>query len=484
MRNLLLLIITLWFVINHAAYSSPTGNNDIHILRKSISLGDVKMDVTTNHAKAREHFLLGTAFLHAFMYDLAIQQFQAAQKLDPGFAMSYWGEAMSYKHPIWNFEDTAAARNVLSRFNQYRDNRQLTDKEIRYMNAVKTLFAGKSMHDRDLAYISDLKQMYSQYPDDPDIGSFYSLSLLGYASDFPENADSRRNLKLGLQVISDLFRRFPNHPGAVHYYLHYHDVNDKKLAEKALPAADIALTVMRSSSHVTHMASHIYRRLELWDKYIKANQASVNAADTLCKKLGDYPLYACNAENKYHSLEWLQDGYLLTGQYKQAQESVNRIRSVAARDHSVIYKQWYYRMWARQVLISQDWTLQPIKINPITKPGQQLYWSAYSECGALLASAFLAIHNNKSINAQMKRLNSVIQYTNGISDPFIGQTCRIAKLEIQAELSRYQGRKQSAATFMKKALVLQRQQISTELTPSLSFLPANEYYQNYFLSHS
>ena len=35
--------------------------------------------------------------------------------IDPGFALAYWGEAMSYNHPLWAEQDVAAARAALSR---------------------------------------------------------------------------------------------------------------------------------------------------------------------------------------------------------------------------------------------------------------------------------------------------------------------------------------------------------------------------------
>ncbi|VVC77148.1 hypothetical protein AQUSIP_24750 [Aquicella siphonis] len=483
MRNFLLFIFCLSIIVCPVVYAAQPQEMDIQSLRKSIILGDVRFDVTTKNAAAKEHFLLGAAFLHAFMYDLAIRQFQAAEKLDPGFAMSYWGEAMANKHPIWNFENLAAGQAVLSRYEQHKDQRSLTEKEKYYLDSVKKLFSDQSLLDRDRAYYSAMKVFYEHYPKDPNVGAFYALSQLGLASDFPDDPSSPGYLRTGRKLIDYLFTQFSDHPGVVHYYLHYHDTSDRKLAGQALPAARIALTVMRSSSHVTHMAAHIYRRLELWDDYILANQISVTAADTLCKMLNDYPLYACNAENKYHSLEWLQDGYLKKGKFKQAQKLVDRIRDAAARDKSVLYKQWYYRMWARQVLVSQNWNIPALRIQPITKRDEQIYWSAYSECGALLASSFLAIHKNQPVESQLKRLNKLIKYANGIPDPYIRQACQIARLEVKAEFSRCHNDKENAAYFTNKALALQKKQISTELTPSLSFLSANEYYQNYVLAH-
>lgn len=50
---------------------------------------------------AQADFLAGLALLHDFEYPAAAEAFRRAQAADPGFAMAYWGEAMTFNHPIW-----------------------------------------------------------------------------------------------------------------------------------------------------------------------------------------------------------------------------------------------------------------------------------------------------------------------------------------------------------------------------------------------
>jgi hypothetical protein len=54
---------------------------------------------------AQESFLAGLAQLHNFEYAAAADLFRRAQQIDPGFAMAYWGEAMTYNHPVWMEQD-------------------------------------------------------------------------------------------------------------------------------------------------------------------------------------------------------------------------------------------------------------------------------------------------------------------------------------------------------------------------------------------
>ena len=54
---------------------------------------------TSGSPKAQQHFLRGVAILHSFGFKQAIKEFQAAQRIEPDFAMAYWGETLCYNHP-------------------------------------------------------------------------------------------------------------------------------------------------------------------------------------------------------------------------------------------------------------------------------------------------------------------------------------------------------------------------------------------------
>src|SRR4051794_21533210 len=66
-------------------------------------------------ASAQAAFLRGLALLHDFEYPDAATAFREAQAADPDFAMAYWGEAMTYNHPVWREQDAARGREALAR---------------------------------------------------------------------------------------------------------------------------------------------------------------------------------------------------------------------------------------------------------------------------------------------------------------------------------------------------------------------------------
>src|SRR6266496_1814194 len=63
-------------------------------------LGSVDFPTSGSEA-AQVHFVRGVAALHSFWYEEALKEFKAATSIDPEFMMGYWGEAMTYNHPLW-----------------------------------------------------------------------------------------------------------------------------------------------------------------------------------------------------------------------------------------------------------------------------------------------------------------------------------------------------------------------------------------------
>src|SRR2546427_5871161 len=57
---------------------------------------------TSGAPAAQPSFIRGVLLLHSFEYRDAAQAFREAQRIDPRFALAYWGEALTYTHPVWD----------------------------------------------------------------------------------------------------------------------------------------------------------------------------------------------------------------------------------------------------------------------------------------------------------------------------------------------------------------------------------------------
>src|SRR5829696_5164873 len=120
----------------------------ISVSAQESKLGRVEFP-TSGSEKAQAHFLRGLAALHSFWYEEAIEAFQESTKVEPDFAMGYWGEAMAYNHPLWSEQDITAARQVLAKI---KVSPKLTERERAYLNAVKLLYSEGDKRARDAAY--------------------------------------------------------------------------------------------------------------------------------------------------------------------------------------------------------------------------------------------------------------------------------------------------------------------------------------------
>src|SRR5207302_1553838 len=86
----------------------------------AVELGTINFPTSAKPA-AQGPFLVGVKGLYNFEFDIAAEAFREAQKADPGFALGYWGEAMSYNHPLWAQQDLSAARNAMQAANLVLD---------------------------------------------------------------------------------------------------------------------------------------------------------------------------------------------------------------------------------------------------------------------------------------------------------------------------------------------------------------------------
>ncbi|HEX8458895.1 MAG TPA: hypothetical protein VF656_16495 [Pyrinomonadaceae bacterium] len=273
--------------------------------RTNGSLGKIDFPTSASPA-AQEHFLRGVAALHSFWYEEALEEFQAATKLEPAFALGYWGEAMTYNHPLWNEQDADAARRALAKIPA---DAKLTARETAYLNAVRALYGEGDKYARNLSYMAAMEKIYKDYPADLEAASFYALSLLGAVR--PVDKGYRLQAQAGA-IALDVYARNPSHPGAAHYIIHAFD--DPEHAIIALPAARRYAEIAPDAHHARHMPSHIFIQLGMWPEAAASNESSWSTSDAWVKRKN----YSFDRRD-YHSLSWLEYVYLQQGRTREAE---------------------------------------------------------------------------------------------------------------------------------------------------------------------
>lgn len=260
-------------------------------------------------AGAQPAFLRGLALLHNFEYEDAADSFRQAQKLDPGFAMAYWGEAMTHTHPVWMQQDLEAARAALAKLAPAAAERAAkapTERERDYLHAVEVLYGEGSKEQRDLDYAAAMAALHEKYPQDVDAAAFYALALLGTAHHGRDFATYMR----AAAVLEEYFPEHPHHPGVLHYLIHCYD--DSVHAPLGVRAARLYGAVAPDAGHALHMTSHIFVALGQWDDVIAANERAMQVVDMQRHAKGESPA-RCG-----HYASWLHYALLQAGRTADA----------------------------------------------------------------------------------------------------------------------------------------------------------------------
>ena len=310
-------------------------------------LGTVYFNVTGDK-EALPHFEEGLLLLHSFEFEDAAEAFIRAQQADSSMAMAYWGEAMTYNHPLWaeqSYEEAVAALNKLDLSAEGRVEKAVTDIEKDFVKAVNVLYGEGTKYERDLKYADFMEEVYKKYPDSQEAAAFYALSLLGSV---PVGRDDEV-YERGAVIAKGILDENPNHPGALHYLIHSYD--DPNHAGAAVGAANSYMKVASAAGHALHMPSHIYVAMGMWDDVVAANELSYQASvDRMVRKNLD------NDARGYHSFQWLHYGYHQQGRTDKALQVVKEMTqyteelpSARARVHLGLIKGAY-------LVETRDWT--------------------------------------------------------------------------------------------------------------------------------
>ncbi|HEV2423211.1 MAG TPA: hypothetical protein VGZ29_00135 [Terriglobia bacterium] len=260
----------------------------------------------------------GVALLHSFQYRAADKQFQTVAAQDPSCAMTYWGQAMTLWHALWEHPNAASLKTGHEDLEKATGAK--TPRERAYITAANAFFRDDSQLDykaRTIAYSDAMARVHADYPEDGDAAALYALSLIA----IPAQGDTDlANRKHAIAILDKLFAAEPNHPGAAHYLIHACDT--PRLASQGLDAARRYAKIAPDSSHALHMPSHIFARLGLWQEMINSNLAAeAAAAEATRAGLGD-------AHYQTHAMNFLQYAYLQTGQNDKAWQLINALKDV------------------------------------------------------------------------------------------------------------------------------------------------------------
>jgi tetratricopeptide (TPR) repeat protein len=290
------------------------------------SLGSHTFKVTTSSGQAQLFINQGLNLAYGFNHAEALRAFAEAARLDPSCAMAHWGQALVLGPNInapMNADDEPKALAALQKAMELRAG--ASQREQDYIEALAKRYTGKAA-DRpaaDRAFARAMSELVDEHPEDLDARTIYAEALMDLrpwnywtrdGQPYAETRDIQRSLEYVLA-------NNPNHPGALHYWIHLWEPTDTP--ERAEAEADRLLPLMPGAGHVVHMPAHIYMRVGRHADVVKSNQLAVQADEDYiaqCRAQGLYPL------GYYpHNIHFIWMGATASGQRKVALDAARKV---------------------------------------------------------------------------------------------------------------------------------------------------------------
>ena len=315
---------------------------------------------------------------------------------------------------------------------------------------------------QDQVYHDILKQLYTAYPTDAEIASFYALSYLGLTNDVREPSNYLKAAAIAQKVLN----KHPHHPGALHYLIHSYD--DPEHAQLALQAAERYPKAAPYASHALHMPSHIFVALGKWDDVVASNEQSVAAADHR-REIKKLPV----DQRGYHALLWLEYGYLQQGRTKAALQLLKDVEANTAESGSVRTRSHLNAMRAHAVVETRHWNSDalkiPVKVMDLSTDIQNVYFFV-NGYAALMRSDVLGaqqVLTTMMATAEPTASAPADDHHHGAATAASTQTAakhpvaQVLQLELQSLLLMKEGKGREAEALLRKA---------TQVEDAMSFM--------------
>ena len=419
---------------------------------------------------AQAAFQRGVAALHSFWYEEAGEAFKNAQEIDPEFALAYWGEAVSHNHPLWSEQDISAAREVLKRFGDSRAERRAktpTERERLYMDTVEVLYGPGDKYERDELYHQAMRRLAEAHPEDNEAQAFYALSYLGLVR--RGEPGFHRQMKAGA-IVTDLFQREPNHPGAAHYVIHSFD--DPEHAPLALEAANRYAEIAPEAHHAQHMPSHIFVQHGMWNRVSKSNDVAYNASAKWVDRKN-----LSITKRDYHSLEWKAYADLQRGVYGDVVDAIAIVDAAVAETDDNRLRRISASMVARHAI-------ETGRYDSISLPKGDVDTSRYNSTANLLLAAGMkafAEEDAAGATAAAKQLQALADKRAEDGEDYQADSVRIQQHEVEALAAQIAGDTEAALKHAKAATKIEETQ-DPPSGPTYPMKPSHELYGELLLA--
>jgi tetratricopeptide (TPR) repeat protein len=419
--------------------------------------------------ETRVEFDRAVALLHHMTYPQAREAFEQIAKTDPRCAMAHWGVAMTLFQPLWPTRPKPdALRRGWQEVQQAKALEPPTERERLFIAAAEAFYSEPESTDywlRVRRWEQAAEKAYAALPDDQEAAAFYALAHLAVT---PPNAITRANADRAAAILLRVYRRNPEHPGAMHYLVHANDVpgRERELLEITRKYDSAA----PRNPHALHMPTHVYTRLGDWDGVIRGNLRAADAA--LEYPAGDRGQFVW--DEFPHAIEYLVYAHLQKGENAKALAQLRRLHGTANLEPSFKTAFHLTSTRARYALERHAWgdAAALVPREPAALDWDRFTWP---EAIAHFARGLGAAHLGKldAARAALTRLEELENATAKSGEELFARNIRLLRLELRAWLAHAEGNRESAVALMREAAELEASTPKPPVTPAPT-LPAQE----------
>jgi tetratricopeptide (TPR) repeat protein len=295
------------------------------------NLGSHHRPISTQVPLAQRYFDQGLTLAYGFNHAEAARSFREAARLDPDCAICSWGLALVLGP---NINAAMEAGAVPEAWQALAEARRRAPKaspiEQALIEALGRRYAPEPPADRstlDAAYAAAMRELARRFPDDLDAATLFVEALM---DTIPWNYWDREGRPYPateeiLATLESVVARDPDHPGALHYYIHAVEASPDP--ERGEAAADRLGGLVPGAGHLVHMPSHIYLRVGRYRDAAIANEKADAADDAYaaqCHAQGIYPLVYHS-----HNVHFLWAALAMEGRGAEAIRAALRVRQKA-----------------------------------------------------------------------------------------------------------------------------------------------------------
>ncbi len=259
------------------------------------TLGSYSYRITTKSAEAQRWFDQGLRLVYAFNHHEAQRAFKEAARLDPSCAMCYWGiaitEGSNYNDPTNADREKKAASAAQEALRLSAGARPAERGMIEALAKRHSTDPAAKRETLDRAYADAMREVARQFPDDLEAGTFFADSMMNLRpwNLWTIDGAPQPGTEELVATLERVIVRNPNHPGALHLYIHA--VEASKEPGRAEAAADRLRPLMPGAGHLVHMPSHIYWRIGRYADAVTVNTVAADADRAYFKTASPSPIY-------------------------------------------------------------------------------------------------------------------------------------------------------------------------------------------------